>query len=44
METFNQFTRRKQLQRSASRGKLLAAVIMFGVLGLWFGLLLFLAR
>jgi len=44
MESFEQFMRRKELQRSASRGKLLAAAIMFGVLGLWFGLLLYLAR
>jgi len=44
MENFDQFMRRKELQRSANRGKWLAAAIMFGVLGLWFGMLLFLAR
>jgi len=44
METFDQFQRRKELQRSSSRGKWLAAVIMFGALGLWFGLMLFVAR
>jgi len=44
MESFEQFTQRKEMQRSSTRGKWLAAAIMFGVLFLWFGLLLFLAR
>jgi len=44
MESFEQFMRRKELQRSARRGKWIAGTILFGALGLWFGLLLYLAR
>jgi len=45
MDDFEEFVRRNGLrQRPSPRGKFLAAAILFGALGLWFGLLLYLAR